>query len=87
MRTVLYVLAEVIRCLAISVQAVVPESAAQMLDQLQIPADQRQFVHIAADYALQPGTAIDKPAGVFPRILADGESENAPANTAESAAG
>lgn len=66
MKTVLYVLAEVIRCLAIAVQPVVPDSAAKMLDQLK--AESRDYEAMSADHALTPGTSIDKPEGVFPRI-------------------
>ncbi|MCB1720799.1 MAG: methionine--tRNA ligase [Rhodospirillales bacterium] len=69
MNTVLYVLADVIRCLAIAVQPVVPTSAAKMLDQLKIPAEQRTFEHISADFTLKPGITIDKPEGIFPRIV------------------
>lgn len=68
MKTVLYVLAEAIRCIAISIQFVTPDAAGKLLDQLKIPEDQRLFEHMSADYALQPGTAIDKPEGVFPRL-------------------
>ena len=77
MQTVLYVLADVIRCLAIAVQPVVPASAAKMLDQLKIPTDQRDFEHISADFALKSGTSIEKPEGVFPRIVEDSEPQAA----------
>ncbi len=73
MNTVLYVLADIIRCLAISVQPVTPEGAGKMLDQLKVPADERDFAHISADYALKPGTVIDKPEGIFPRIVEENE--------------
>ncbi len=69
MGTVLYVLAEVIRCLAIAVQPIVPHSTPKILDQLNVNQDERLFEHIAADYALAPGIKIDKPEGVFPRIV------------------
>ena len=75
MKTVLYVLAETIRCLAIAVQPVVPDSAGKMLDQLK--AEQRDYAAMSADHALTPGTAIDKPEGVFPRIEAQSEEEAA----------
>lgn len=68
MKTVLYVLAEAIRCLAIAIQPVTPECAGKILDQLKVPEGERLFEHISADYALKSGTAIDKPEGVFPRI-------------------
>ncbi|MBL4803487.1 MAG: methionine--tRNA ligase [Alphaproteobacteria bacterium] len=77
METVLYVLADVIRCLAIAVQPVTPDAAAKMLDQLQVDADKRDFAHISPDFALKPGTAIDKPEGVFPRIVDEPEAERA----------
>lgn len=69
METVLYVLAETIRCLAILVQPVTPDSANKILDQLKIPEEQRDFASLGTP--LQSGTAIDKPEGVFPRIEVD----------------
>ncbi len=69
METVLYVLAEAIRTLAIIVQPVVPNCAPKILDQLKVPEDQRLFAHIDKDYILKSGTEIDKPEGVFPRIV------------------
>ncbi len=69
MKTVLYVLAEAIRCLAIIVQPVVPTCAPKILDQLETPENQRNFEHISADYAIKSGTKINKPEGVFPRII------------------
>ncbi len=71
MNTVLYVLAEVTRCLAILIKPVMPNSADKLLDQLKIPQDERLFIHLRDDYALKPGTAIDKPEGIFPRIVED----------------
>lgn len=71
MATVLYVLAETIRCLAISIQSIVPQSAAKMLDQVASPTDQRSYAHISAANALKSGTALPAPEGVFPRIQAD----------------
>lgn len=69
MKTVLYVLAEVIRCLAIIVQPVVPHCAPKILDQMKITESERMFAHIAKEYALKSGVEIDKPEGVFPRIV------------------
>ena len=71
MGTVLYVLAEAVRCLSIIVQPVVPHSAPKILDQIAVPEDQRMFSHISKDYALKPGTEIQKPEGVFPRLVED----------------
>jgi len=67
MGTVLYVLAEVIRHLAILVQPVVPSSAAKLLDQLAQPAGARDFASLARPLA--PGTKLPKPEGVFPRYV------------------
>lgn len=71
MATVLYTLAEVIRCLGIIVQPVAPHCAPKILDQLKAPQDQREFKHISSDYALEASVAIEKPEGVFPRIVED----------------
>jgi methionyl-tRNA synthetase len=67
MATVLYVLAEVIRHLAILAQPVVPGAAGMMLDQLAVPDSQRGFAALGDGAPLEPGTALPKPQGVFPR--------------------
>jgi methionyl-tRNA synthetase len=69
MKTVLFVLTEVIRCLAIMIQPVTPASAAKMLDQLNIPADKRTFEFLSEKHAIKGGEAINQPEGVFPRIV------------------
>ncbi len=74
--TVLYVLAETIRHLAILIQPVMPGSAANLLDQLAIPADRRDFADLAA-HLIASGTALPKPEGVFPRYL-DGADQSPP---------
>jgi methionyl-tRNA synthetase len=70
MQTVLYVLAEAIRHIAILVQPVVPAAATKLLDQLAVPHDARDFAALAAS-PVQPGTALPKPQGVFPRHLVE----------------
>ena len=67
MATVLYVLAEVIRHLAILVQPVVPQAAAKLLDQLAVPEEKRDFAALEAPLA--PGTPLPKPEGIFPRYV------------------
>jgi methionyl-tRNA synthetase len=67
MNTVLYVLAETIRHLAILAQPVVPAATARLLDQLAVPKDKRDFASLAT--ALVPGTPLPKPEGVFPRFV------------------
>ena len=63
MQTVLYVLAEAIRHIAVLMQPFVPDSAARMLDQLAIPADKRAFASLTPAEALKAGTALPTPAG------------------------
>ncbi|MBT6427766.1 MAG: methionine--tRNA ligase, partial [Rhodospirillaceae bacterium] len=75
MATVLYVLAEVIRHLAILAQPVVPEAAGKMLDQLAIAEDQRSFAALAEDGMLRPDTPLPKPQGVFPRYAGAEEAD------------
>lgn len=68
MATVLYVLAETVRNLAIIVQPFMPTSAGRLLDQLAIPADARSFAQISPAHALKTGTPLPEPQGVFPRL-------------------
>ena len=71
MHSVLYYLAESIRCIAIMLQPFTPDAAAKLLDQLAVPADKRLFAHLTPKDALIPGTPLPKPEGVFPRLIAD----------------
>jgi methionyl-tRNA synthetase len=69
MATVLYVIMEVLRHIAILYQPVIPGSANKILDLLSVPDDQRSFEHLKSDeYKIQLGAPISKPTGVFPRI-------------------
>jgi methionyl-tRNA synthetase len=77
MATVLYVLAEVIRHLAILAQPVVPDAASKMLDQLAVPEDQRSFAALNDAGMLVPGTPLPKPQGVFPRYSGPEEGDDA----------
>jgi methionyl-tRNA synthetase len=72
MATVLWVLAETVRRLAILTQPFMPDASAKLLDLLTVPADERGFASL--DAALRPGSALPPPAGVFPRHV---ESEAA----------
>jgi len=69
MQTVLYVLAETIRNLGLILQPFVPVAANRILDQVAVAASARDFAHIGSQHALQPGTELPKPEGVFPRIV------------------
>ncbi len=68
MGTVLYVLAETIRHLALLTQPFMPDSSARILDQLAVAESARSFEFLGPDHALSPGTALPKPEGVFPRF-------------------
>ncbi len=74
MRTVLYTLAETLRHLAILTQPVMPDAMARLLDQLGVPAGERDFAHLAPGHALVPGTTLPAPAGIFPRYVETAES-------------
>jgi methionyl-tRNA synthetase len=69
METVLYVLAETIRHLALLVQPFMPDSCGRLLDQLAVASEHRAFADLGPDHALVPGTALPKPEGVFPRFV------------------
>jgi methionyl-tRNA synthetase len=69
MATVLYVLAETIRQLAILAQPIVPAGAAAILDQLAVPAGARDFAALVVPLA--PGTKLPAPQAAFPRYIDD----------------
>ena len=68
MATVLYVTADTVRRLTIPMLAFVPASAARLLDQLAVPADERGLVNAMAAGALVAGTELPVPQGVFARL-------------------
>jgi methionyl-tRNA synthetase len=68
MATVLYVIMEVLRHTAILYQPLIPDSANKILDQLEVPKDERSFAHLEDSYRIKSGSPISKPVGVFPRI-------------------
>ena len=68
MPTVLYVLAETIRHLAILTQPVVPQAAEKLLDQLAVPARARDFAALRQT-PLSPGARLPKSEGIFPRYV------------------
>jgi len=72
MATVLYVLAECIRMLALLTQPFMPDASAKLLDQLAVGADARDFA--AFGQALAAGTELPKPQGVFPRFTEEEEA-------------
>ena len=75
MATVLYVLADAVRHVAILAQPVMPDAMARLLDQLGVAEDARSFAALADGVALVPGTPLPKPQGVFPRYVEPEEDE------------
>ncbi len=71
MGSVLYVLAETIRHLAILTQPVMPDASARILEQLAVPEDARGFDRFGPAHALVSGTSLPPPKGVFPRHVDD----------------
>uniref|UniRef100_A0A7S2LM79 methionine--tRNA ligase n=1 Tax=Leptocylindrus danicus TaxID=163516 RepID=A0A7S2LM79_9STRA len=67
MTTVLYVLMETLRHVAIMYQPLMPASSNAVLDQLTVPAEERTFGHLDTS-PIKFGAPISKPVGVFPRI-------------------
>ncbi len=72
MRAVLLTLFTVVRDLAIAIRSVVPRSADKMLDQLGIPASERDYAALADSEWYQrlvaSGFRLGQPVGVFPRL-------------------
>ncbi len=71
MRTVLYVLAETIRRIALLLQPFMPDAAARLLDQLAVPVAERSFTALSDSHRIAGGAALPKPSGVFPRFVED----------------
>lgn len=71
MATVLYVLAETIRHLALLTQPFMPAASSRILDQLGVAADARGFDRLGQGGALVAGTPLPAPQGVFPRYQDD----------------
>jgi methionyl-tRNA synthetase len=74
MASVLYMLAETVRCIGIMLQPFMPDAAAKMLGMVGYEeAATKQgipFNELRAEYALKPGTSLPQPEGVFPRFVA-----------------
>lgn len=68
MATVLYVLMEVLRYVAILYQPIIPDSSNRILDVLTVPKDERTFAYLSDDYAIKPGNPVTKPQPIFPRL-------------------
>ena len=69
MKTVLFVLIEVIRKISILIQPIMPDSASKILDKIASPFDERTFSNLSDKYAVSPGSNLSDPYPVFPRYL------------------
>jgi len=69
METVLYMLCEAIRWVAILTQPFMPTASEKMLDQLGVAPDARSFAALDVGHRLAPGTPLPAPQGVFPRFI------------------
>ena len=67
MATVLYVLCEALRRIALILRAFMPSAMDKLLDQLAVPAGSRTLA--TWDTALEAGTALPAPQGIFPRYV------------------
>lgn len=68
MEATLYHLLEGIRCIAIMLQPVMPETASKMLTLLGYDGSPTMFSALAPEHALKPGTALQQPQPLFPKI-------------------
>jgi methionyl-tRNA synthetase len=67
--TILYVTAEVLRCVSIMAQPFVPSSAGKLLDLLALSAEERSFSELNGTKRIAPGSKLPPPAPVFPRYI------------------
>ena len=64
----LSVLAESIRYIGILLLPFVPDSANEILNQLNIPLNERDFSYLSSEYKLIPGTEITEPKPIFKKL-------------------
>ena len=74
MNTVLFVLMEVLRLIALIMQPFIPDSASKILDQLGILNDKRGFSFFSETNSLNIGAHINQPEPVFRKLDLDLES-------------
>ncbi len=67
--TVLYVTAEILRCVAIMAQPFVPSSAAKLLELLAVRPEERSFSELNGKKRIASGVKLPGPAPVFPRYV------------------
>jgi methionyl-tRNA synthetase len=67
--TVLWVTAELLRIVGICCLPFIPRAAAQLLDLLAAPSDERMLADAIARLALRSGAVLPEPQGIFPRYV------------------
>jgi methionyl-tRNA synthetase len=67
--TVLYVTAEILRCVAIMAQPFMPTSAANLLELLAVRPEERSFHELDGTKRITPGSKLPATAPVFPRYV------------------
>lgn len=67
MKEILYVILECVRYIGILLSPFIPESAQNILDQLKVSPNKRDFKNLSKEFALE-SNVISKPESVFPRI-------------------
>jgi methionyl-tRNA synthetase len=67
--TILYVTAEILRCVGIMAQPFMPSSAAKLLDLLAVPFEQRSFSELDGVKRITPGSTLPAPMPVFRRYV------------------
>ena len=72
MKTVLFLLAEILRRIAILAQPVVPIAAGKLLDQLAVPEDRREISFLNSEFGINPNVQLPKPEAIFPRFQEKG---------------
>lgn len=71
LQSVLFVLTELLRCVGIYLEPVLPQSSRRLLDQFNIPEELRSFESLTEANPLQlVGLTIPKPTPLFPRVIA-----------------
>ncbi len=68
--TALYSLAETLRIVATALQPFLPETSLRMAEQLGVTIGQKPWIDELAWGLLQPGTTVDKPRPIFPKLEA-----------------
>ena len=67
--TILYVTAEILRCVGIMAQPFMPSSASKLLELLNVGPEQRRFSELDGSKRIAPGCTLPAPMPVFPRYV------------------